>query len=226
MSYFSQRRERREREREKKERKIGESRMAENSIPKPSRRFVSLWILPPGSKPMVRVEVGTCLIKADKLFHIGCDTLGLCPKSRSFFGLFKCLLFPSKKYGTEEIIYLPCKHTLSIQKWSFDIVAETRVIKTDQAAFRLLALQVTTDVDLKRMKPTEEEQNMLQELCDPQFFSHKQYVEAARHVKGYNTVTILDAVIVQKVKLISNVLQKGSKVDIICGTKKITFASS
>ena len=193
---------------------------------KPSKKAICLWVLPRGSMPIIRVEVDTCLINADNLFKIGCDTLGLCVKSRNFFGLFKGLLYPTKKYGSEEIIYVPCKHIISIQKWSFDIAAEVKIIKSDQAAFQLLASQVTTDIELRRMKPTPEEQQTLDELQDPEFFSPKQYIEAARKIEGYSTITILDVSIVKKVKLISNVLQKGTKVDITCSSKKITFKSS
>ena len=95
--------------------------------PPPSKKVLSVYTLPVGPNPVVRVEVDTHLIEAQKLYEIGCNALGLSHRSRTFFALFRGAEYPTKKYGTRESILVPCKHTLTIQRWSFDLVVEKAV---------------------------------------------------------------------------------------------------
>lgn len=192
----------------------------------PTTKAVCVWTLPSGSKPVVRVEVEDAKIITSRLFDIVCDTLQIFGRSRRFFGLFRGVSFPTKKYGNDETIYLPCKVPVSIQKWSFDVKSEIRVIRTDPEAYRLLGLQVVADIELERFDATNEEIEELNEIRDSGFFSFKQFVDSARKLDGYSNMTIQDVEVVRKIKLVTNVLSKGTKINVICGPRKMTLVSS
>eukprot|EP00111_Clytia_hemisphaerica_P002781 TCONS_00007823-protein len=187
-----------------------------------NKRLVSVYVLPPGSKPIVRVECPEQSIEAQRLFKLCCDTIQLYESSRRFFGLFRGLLHPVKKYGDSELIMLPVKtYPISIQKWSFDIIQECRLIKTDPIAIRLLALQYKCDLEMKRKHPTKEQLTDLKSFEDPEFTCYKQYLDCARRILDYTWTVVLGVEVVQKVKLVTNILQKGSKVDLACTPKKL-----
>ena len=187
-----------------------------------NKRLASVYVLPPGSKPIVRVECPEQSIEAQRLFKLCCDTIQLYESSRRFFGLFRGLLHPVKKYGDSELIMLPVKtYPISIQKWSFDITQECRLIKTDPIAIRLLALQYKCDLEMKRKHPTSDQLNDLRSFEDPEFTCYKQYLDCARRILDYTWTVVLGVEVVQKVKLVTNILQKGSKVDLACTPKKL-----
>ena len=192
----------------------------------PTTKAICVWTLPSGSKPVVRVEVEDAKIVTSKLYEIVCDTLQIFGRSRRFFGLFRGVSFPTKKYGNDETIYLPCKVSVSIQNWSFDVKSETRVIRTDTEAYRLLGLQVLVDIELQRFDATKEEIEELNEIRNSDFFSFKQFVDVARKLDGYSNITILDVEVVRKIKLVTNVLSKGTKINVTCSPRKMTLVSS
>eukprot|EP00794_Sanderia_malayensis_P007179 gene7179-7985_t len=191
------------------------------SEPVPDRRKICVWTLPEGSPPAVRVEVTTGKITTKALIGVVFKTLDICESSRKFFGLFRGLDPPQKVYGDDEIIYLPCKSVISLQKWSFDPVEEAKAIKTDIASIRLLALQINADVRSRRLLPTLEQQQELAEYLDPEFPCYKQYVENARQIDGYGSIAIKDVKLVSNLKLKEEVVKKGHLVDIVCSERKL-----
>ena len=187
----------------------------------PNKRKIAVWTLPQGSSPAVRVEVSGGRIIANRLLEITFDTLGIQGRSRPFFGLFKDLDPPTKKFGDDEIIYVPCKSVISLQKWSFDPIDEAKAIKTDVASIRLLALQIKADVNAGRLLLTTEEKDRMDELVDPEFPCYKQYVEFARGVELYGSVVIKDVKLVSNIRLKTQTIKKGHKIDIVCNNKKM-----
>ena len=191
------------------------------------KRLVSVYVLPPGSKPIVRVHCPEPTISAERLFKLCCDTIGLYEKSRKLFGLFRGMLHPVKKYASDERIALPVQsYPISVQKWSFDVTIETKLIRTDPVAIRLLALQYNSDFEMSKKKPSEDEIHQLKSFEDPNFQCYKQYLDCARTVHDYDWTTVQNVEVVKKVKLVSNVLQKESKVDLVCTPKKIIIVAS
>jgi hypothetical protein len=190
------------------------------------KRLVSVYILPPGSKPIVRVQCPEPTIAAERLFKLCCDTIGLYEKSRKLFGLFRGMLHPVKKYASEERIALPVQsYPISIQKWSFDVALEVRLIRTDPIAIRLLALQYNSDLEMSKKNPNQDELQQLKLFEDPDFQCYKQYLDCARTIHDYDWTTVQNIEVVRKVKLVSNTLQKGSKVDLVCTPKKMIIVA-
>ena len=186
-----------------------------------SKRKICVWTLPQGSSPAVRVEVAHGRIAASRLMQIVFDTLGVQERSRPFFGLFKGLDPPVKKFGEEEVIYTPCQSIISLLKWSFDPLEEARAIKTDVASIRLLALQVRADITAERFLPTAEEKEQLERLLEPKFPCYKQYVDFARSIASYGAVVVKDVRLMKNVRLRTQILRKGNKLDIACNSTKM-----
>lgn len=196
------------------------------AVSKP-KRCVSVYTLPESSNPLVRVEVLKRCISAGWLFNTCCDTIGLYKNSRQFFALFRGLARPLKKYESQEHILVPVKtYPLSILRWSFDITLECKMIQTDPVALKLLALQYKSDVDNGIKTLVSQDLERLGECEDPQFMCYKQYVDIARTIEGYDSVTIRNVEVVEKVKFVSQVIAKGAKVDVVCNAKGMTFVSS
>ena len=197
--------------------------MAENlqAIQFASKQKICVWTLPLGSPPAVRVEVTDGTIIASRLLEIVCDTLGIHRNSRPFFGLFKGIDPPIKKYGEEEVIYTPCQSVISVLKWSFDPIEEARALKTDTVSIRLLALQIKADITAGRFSPTSEEQDHLEKLLEPKFPCYKQYVDFARSIPSYETIMVRDGKLLKNVRLITQTLKRGSKLDIACNSKRM-----
>ncbi|XP_065668662.1 uncharacterized protein LOC101241194 [Hydra vulgaris] len=192
---------------------------AQDIVNKPSKKFISLWILPPGSKPIVRVETENGSISASRLFNIGCSTLELYESSKPCFGLFQGSMYPIKKYASMEIIILPCKTVTTIQRWCFNVSMETKLIRVDPAAFRLLATQVSHEIKMGCFNLTEEEKETLESTIDPSFVTYKQYVVVARKIPDYGTMKFQNVEIVNSVKLLNNTLRKGLKIVLkVCPT--------
>lgn len=190
-----------------------------------SKSKLSIWTLPQGSPPAVRVEVSHGKITASRLLQIVFDTLGVQERSRPFFSLFKGLDPPIKKYGEDEIIYTPCQSIISIQRWSFDATEEARAIKTDTASIRLLALQIKADIAARRLTLTSEEKEQLDKLVEPAFPCYKQYVDLARNMPSYATAVVKDARLVKSVRLRTQTLRKGNRIDIACSSKRMIIVA-
>lgn len=188
-----------------------------------SKRRISVWTLPQGSQPAVRVEVSQLSITASRLLRTVFDTLGIHEQSRPFFGLFKGLDPPTKKFGDEEIIHTPCRSVISIQKWSFDPVEEARAIKTDTASIRLLALQIKADIIAKRFTPSLEDREQLEQLLEPKFPCYKQYVDLARGHSCYGTVVVKDVKLMKNLRLQTQTLRRGHRIDIACNRTKMVI---
>ena len=186
-----------------------------------SKRKICVWTLPQGSPPAVRVETTAGRIVASRLLEVTCETLGIHKNSRSFFGLFKGLDPPIKKFGEEEVIYTPCQNMISVLKWSFDPIAEARAIKTDMASIRLLALQVNADIAAGRFCPNNEAKEHLEQLLEPRFPCYKQYVDLARSISSYGTVVVQDVKLLKNVRLKTLTIRKGNKIDIACESKRM-----
>ena len=186
-----------------------------------NKRKICVWTLPQGSPPAVRVEVTLGKITASRLLEIVCDTLGIQRNSRPFFGIFKGLDPPIKKFGEEEVIYTPCQSVISILKWSFDPVEEARAIKTDMASIRLLALQIKADIAAGRFSPNSEEKEHLGQLLEPKFPCYKQYVEFARSVTSYGKIVVQDVRLLKNIRLKTQTIKRGNKIDIACESKKM-----
>ncbi len=75
------------------------------SEPVPDRRKICVWTLPEGSPPAVRVEVTTGKIVTSRLIRIVFDTLRIQESSRTFFGLFRGLDPPQKRYSMSNWLY-------------------------------------------------------------------------------------------------------------------------
>ena len=189
----------------------------------PSKIKVSIYTLPQGSPPAVRVEVTTGKIISSRLLKVFFDTVGLQERSRPFFGLFKGLDPPIRKIGDDETIYVPCRYVISVRKWSFDPVREAKAIRTDVPSLRLLALEINADIVAGRLQPTSEEKEKLEEMLDPGFPSYKQFVEYARGIKGYGDVVTKDVALIKSINLKTQVIKKGSKIDIACSDKKMVI---
>ena len=198
----------------------------QKSTPHPDRRKICVWTLPEGSPPAVRVAVDKGSIIAEVLLEIACDALEIQKQSRSFFGLFKGIDPPLKKYGTSEVIYLPCRSVISILKWSFDPVLEARYITTDVGALRLIAMQIKADIIAERFNPNLDDLHQLQEFMRSEFPCQKQCVEYARTLPDYDAVVIKDVKLASHVKLRTQLLRKGSTVDVSCSAKKMKLITS
>ena len=185
------------------------------------KRKIEVWTFPEGSAPAVRVEVPSGKILASKLLWIVFDTLGIKESSRAFFGLFKGLEPAVKKFGDDEVIYVPCKSVISLQKWSFDPVLEAKATSTDVESIRLLALQIAADIRSERLVPDQEERQQLEEYLDPGFPCYKQYVELARRLSSYGSVVVKDIKLASHLKLKDQIVKKGNRVDIVCCMRKM-----
>ena len=191
-----------------------------------NKQIVSVYVLPAGSKAIVRVECAETSILAQRLFKICCDSIGLYEKSRNFFALFCGLTHPVKKYATGECVQVPAKTLpISIQKWSFDLTMEVRLIRTDPIALRLLAVQYKSDLKMGRKHPTKEQLKELTDIEDPEFVCHKQYLDFVRRIHDYSWTLLKEVEVVKKVKLVSKILQKGSRVDLACTPKKMIIVA-
>ena len=198
---------------------------AHDLVYKPSKKFISLWTLPPGSKPIVRVETDNSNISANRLFNIGCATLELYESSKPCFGLFQGSMYPIKKYAPTEVIVLPCKTVTTIQRWCFNISVETKLIKVDPAAFRLLALQVSSEINIGSFTLTEDEKESLESTFDEKFVTYKEYVMVARKIADYGTIKFQNVEVVNSVKLVNNTLRKGLKIELkVCPTNLMVLS--
>ena len=191
------------------------------SQPIPDRKKLCVWLLPNGSPPAVRVAAYDYKMPCSVVFNTACKAIGLQERSKPFFALFKGLDPVTKKYGTEENVYLPCKFLVSIQKWCFDIVAEARVIKTDAVAFRMIAHQISADLKSGRWKLSQEDEDMLADSIDTNFMCHKQYVELARTLPEYDTVSIIGVVLTADLKLKRQTVKKDTVMDVVCSDRKM-----
>ena len=107
----------------------------------PHKDKICVWTFPEGSQPVVRVGVEDGKILCNDLLKIAARALDIFECNSHFFGLFRGIEKPTKKYGLDEYIYLPCKDIISIQRWSFDINRERIQLCTDAGAMHLLCIQ-------------------------------------------------------------------------------------
>lgn len=193
--------------------------------PRSGYHFLSVWTIPVGKVPAVRIEVQGKIIKSEKVFQLACNSLGLFKVSRKFFALFRGVLNPTKKYGTQESLCLPYKGTLTIQRWCFDLVSEVAILKTDAVAFCLIAKQIISDIENKKMKITEEETEQLKLICEDEFLCYKQFIEEARKLPGYNSMTLQNVEVANECQFVNTTIEEGTKVDIVINSRRIQMTS-
>lgn len=189
----------------------------------PAKRHICVWTFPEGSTPAVRVLVEEGKIKADNLIRIAAKTLGIFESNLQFFGLFKGIERPLRKYGNNEMIYLPCKDIISIQKWSFDVAREKKLIKTDAGANRLFALQCKADLKAGWIKPKPEDIPVLQEYLNPEFLCEKQFVEKCQTLYGYASVNFTNCTVQNDLSVKELKLSEGSSLTLIANPRGLIF---
>ena len=193
--------------------------MATKSKPIPRRDKICVWTFPEGSQPAVRVHVEGGRIRADDLLKVVGDTLEINEKNLQFFGLFRGIETPTRKYGSNEIIYLPCRDVISIQRWSFDIKKEQRYLKTDAGAMRLLSIQCVEEVKSGKLKPKRQHLPLMEEYKNPAFPCHKQYVELCQTMPTYGFVFLGDCTIHNNLSEKDVRLTEGQTVDLIASRR-------
>lgn len=196
---------------------------AAKSKPVPRKDKICVWTLPEGTQPAIRVQVDGGRIRAEDLLEIVGKTLEIRASSLQFFGLFRGLETPTKKYGNDEIIYLPCRYVISIQKWSFDVPREQKCLKTDAGAMRLLSIQCAEDIRSGRLKPKPEHIPLIQEYRNPAFPCDKQYVELCQKMMGYGQVHLYDCTVQNELKVKEARLSEGMKVDLVAYRRGLMF---
>lgn len=199
---------------------------AEKSKPVPRKDKICVWTFPEGTQPAVRVQVEGGKIKAEDLLEIAGKTLEINANSLPFFGLFRGIENPTKKYGNNEMIYLPCRYVISIQRWSFDVPREQKYLKTDAGAMRLLCVQCVEDIRAGRLKPKPEHIPLMKEYRNPAFPCDKQYVELCQTMYGYGYVFLNDCTVQNDVKVKDVRLTTGMKVDLIANRRGLMIKSS
>lgn len=192
-----------------------------------SNRSVSVYTLPHTSIPLFRVEVSQNTISAGWLFDICCEHIGLYKQSRPFFALFRGMKCPIKKYEPDERIRIPVRaYPLALLRWSFDLALECKVIRTDPVALKLLTQQYKSDIENEMKTVSLEDRARLNKFDEPEFMCYKQYIQVARTIQDYDSVTIKDVEVVKKVKFVNQVIAKGEKVDVSCKTRGLTLLTS
>lgn len=199
---------------------------ATKSKPVPRKDKICVWTFPEGTQPAVRVQVEGGKIKAEDLLEIAGKTLEINANSLPFFGLFRGIENPTKKYGNNEMIYLPCRYVISIQRWSFDVPREQKYLKTDAGAMRLLCVQCVEDIRAGRLKPKPEHIPLMKEYRNPAFPCDKQYVELCQTMYGYGYVFLNDCTVQNDVKVKDVRLTTGMKVDLIANRRGLMIKSS
>lgn len=199
---------------------------ATKSKPVPRKDKICVWTFPEGTQPAVRVQVEGGKIKAEDLLEIAGKTLEINANSLPFFGLFRGIENPTKKYGNNEMIYLPCRYVISIQRWSFEIPREQKYLKTDAGAMRLLCVQCVEDIRAGRLKPKPEHIPLMKEYRNPAFPCDKQYVELCQTMYGYGYVFLNDCTVQNDVKVKDVRLTTGMKVDLIANRRGLMIKSS
>ena len=195
------------------------------SKPVPRKDKISVWTLPEGSQPAVRVQVDGGRILAEDLLQIVGRTLEIRASSLQLFGLFRGIENPTKKYGNNEMIYLPCRYVISIQKWSFDIAREQKLLKTDAGAMRLICIQCIEDIRSARLKPKPEHIPLMEEYRNPAFPCDKQYVELCQKMFGYGYVVLNNCTVRNDLKVKDVRLREGMKVDLIANRRGLMIKS-
>lgn len=195
------------------------------SKPVPRKDKISVWTLPEESQPAVRVQVDGGRILAEDLLQIVGRTLEIRASSLQLFGLFRGIENPTKKYGNNEMIYLPCRYVISIQKWSFDIAKEQKLLKTDAGAMRLICIQCIEDIRSGRLKPKPEHIPLMEEYRNPAFPCDKQYVELCHKMFGYGYVVLNNCTVQNDLKVKDVRLREGMKVDLILNRRGLMIKS-
>lgn len=198
---------------------------AAKSKPVPRKDKICVWTLPEGTQPAVRVHVDGGRIRAEDLLEIAGKALEIGANSLQFFGLFRGIENPTKKYGNNEIIYLPCRHVISIQKWSIDVPREQKYLKTDAGAMRLICLQCIEDIRAGRLKPKPEHKPLMEEYRNPAFPCDKQFVELCQQMFGYGYVFLYDCTVKNDVKVKDVRLSEGMAVDLIANRRGMMLKS-
>lgn len=189
----------------------------------PAKRHICVWTYPEGSTPAVRVLVEEGKIRGEHLLRIAAKTLNIFECNLQFFGLFKGIERPTKKYGNNEMIYLPCKDIISIQRWSFDVPREKKLLKTDAGALHVLAVQCKSDLKAGRIKPKPEDIPILQEYANPKFPSDKQFVEKCQTLLGYASIHFTDCTVQSDISVKDLSLEEGTDLDVVANPRGITF---
>ncbi|KAK3696736.1 hypothetical protein QZH41_013091, partial [Actinostola sp. cb2023] len=130
---------------------------------------------------------------------------------------------PLKKYGNNEVIYLPCKDILSIQRWSFDIPREKKLLRTDAGANRVYALQCKADIKAGRIKPMPEDIPQLHEYLNPAFPSDKQFIEKCQTLVGYGSIHFPDCVVQSDVSVKELTLKEGTDLLLVASPRELMF---
>ena len=197
--------------------------MAAKTKPAPRNDRICVWTMPEGSVPAVRVAVDRGKILAGDLLAIVAETLEIHNSSREFFALFRDIEYPTKKYGHDEMLYLPCRDIISIQRWSFDLTREKKVLTTDAGAHRLLWLQCMEDVRCGRLKPKAEHAPLLEEYSNPAFPCEKQYVDVCRSLDGYGNVYFPGCTVQSDLSVKELKVKEGTKVNLVAGRRGIVY---
>lgn len=195
------------------------------SKPVPRKDKICVWTLPEGSQPAVRVQVESGKIRAEDLLEIVGKTLEIHISNLQFFGLFRGIENPTKKYGNNELIFLPCRSVISFQKWSFDIPREQKYLKTDAGAMRLISVHCVEDIRSGRIKPKPEHIPLIEEYRNPVFPCDKQYVELCQKMFGYGYVYLYDCTVKNDLKVKDVRLNEGMKVDLIANRRGLMLKS-
>ncbi|XP_032223032.2 uncharacterized protein LOC116604582 [Nematostella vectensis] len=197
--------------------------MAVRTKPVPAKNRICVWTFPEGSTPAVRVSVDDRKIRADDLLHISGNALGVLECNLQFFGLFKGIEHPIRKYGNNEMIYLPCNDIISFQRWSFDITREKKLLKTDAGALHVLAVQCKDDIKKGRIKPKPHDVPLLQEYLDPAFPCEKQFIEHCQNLYGYASVHIPKCVVQSDLSVKDLKLSEGSNILVIANPRGLIY---
>lgn len=191
----------------------------------PHKGKICVWTFPEGSQPAVRVEVDNGKILCADLLKIVVRALEIYECNMHCFALLRGIEKPTRKYGLDEYIYLPCNDIISIQRWSFDIKREKTRLGTDAGALHLLYLQSKADIQAGRIKVRPEAVALLEEYSEPEFLCEKQFVELCQSMYGYATVRITNCKILNDLKMKEMKLEEGCNATLILSKRGCVFKS-
>lgn len=112
--------------------------------------------------------------------------LELKSSSLQLFGLFLGPL-GSPRRVLEDDETIPVGASLTLQRWSFDVEQESRLVRHDDAAIRLLYTEARFYLDQGKIEPNDTQRHDLESLSDPMFPTERQFLELVQTIPGYTS---------------------------------------
>ena len=139
--------------------------------------------------------------------------LELKPSSLQLFGLFLGPL-GSPRRVLEDDETIPVGASLTFQRWSFDVEQESRLVRHDDVAIRLLYSEARFYLDQEKIEPNETQRHELESLSDPMFPTERQFLELVQTIPGYTSYMVPGCIL--QADIISNDAQIPSGTVVSC----------